>query len=240
MLQMVTDSLRYWVARDARRRLPLRSRDDSRRASRTASTGRRLPRQLPAGPGADAGEADRRAMGYRSRRLSGRSVPARLGGMERQVPRYVRALLEGRRRQGAGLAARVTGVRRHFQPARTQALGERQFHHRARRLHAERPRLLQRQAQRGERRRQSRRALATICPGTAASRARRKIPTSTRCASARSATCSRRCSCRRARRCCLRATSSATPNTATTTPTARTTRPDVARLAGPTPKKTAR
>ena len=38
VLQMVTDSLRYWVDRDARRRLPLRPRHDPRRASPTAST----------------------------------------------------------------------------------------------------------------------------------------------------------------------------------------------------------
>ncbi len=47
---------------------------------------------------------------------------------------------------------------------------------------------------------------------------------STCCASARSATCWRRCCSRRARRCCSPATSSAAPRAATTTPIARTAR----------------
>ena len=52
VLQMVTDSLRYWVQRDARRRVPLRSRHHPRPRGCTAST--RLVAFLdilPAGPG---------------------------------------------------------------------------------------------------------------------------------------------------------------------------------------------
>ena len=45
--------------------------------------------------------------------------------------------------------ARV-GLGRHLQPPRPAALGERQLHHRARRLHAARPGELRRQAQRGQ------------------------------------------------------------------------------------------
>ena len=40
VIQMVTDSLRYWVERDACRRLPLRSRHHPGARSRTASTSR--------------------------------------------------------------------------------------------------------------------------------------------------------------------------------------------------------
>ena len=60
----------------------------------------------------------------------------------------------------AALAPRLCALARRLQPSRPPALGERQLHHRARRLHAERPRQLQRQAQRGERRGQPRRPLA--------------------------------------------------------------------------------
>ena len=99
-----------------------------------------------------------------------------------------------------------------------------QLHHRPRRLHAARPRLLQRQAQRGQPggqpRRHRRQPLVEL-------RRRGRRPTtrrSTRCARASSATSSPRCSSRRARRCCSAATSSAARRTATTTPGARTTR----------------
>ena len=60
----------------------------------------------------------------------------------------------------AALAPRLCGSPDDLQPPRPPALGERQLHHRARRLHAQRPRQLQRQAQRGERRGQPRRPLA--------------------------------------------------------------------------------
>ena len=52
----------------------------------------------------------------------------------------------------------------------------------------------------------------------------RTTPRSTACASGRSRTCWRRCCCREARRCCWRAMSSAARRAATTTPIARTTR----------------
>jgi glycogen operon protein len=40
-------------------------------------------------------KADRRALGYRPGRIPGRSVPAGMGRMERQVSRYGTFLLEG-------------------------------------------------------------------------------------------------------------------------------------------------
>ena len=102
VLQMVTDSLRYWVTEMhvdgfrfdlatilAREALRLRRR-------------RRLPRQLPAGPGAVQRQADRRALGLRPGRLPGQPLPARLGRMERPLPRHRARVLEGRRGPGAG------------------------------------------------------------------------------------------------------------------------------------------
>ena len=121
-------------------------------------------------------------------------------------------------------ASRLTGQLRPLRGRRPPAVREHQLRHRARRLHARRPRLLQREAQRGQRRGRRATARATTARGTRASRAR---PTTPRCSSsarASGATSSRRCSSRRASRCCSAATRSAAPRAATTTPTARTTR----------------
>ena len=99
-----------------------------------------------------------------------------------------------------------------------------QLHHRPRRLHAARPRLLQREAQRGQPRGQPRRHRRQPLLEL---RRRGRRPTtrrSTRCARASSATSSPRCCSPRACRCCSAATSSAAPRAATTTPGARTTR----------------
>jgi isoamylase len=65
----------------------------------------------------------------------------------------------------------------------------------------------------------------TTTPGTAASKARPTTPRSTPCARARSAICWPRCSSRRVCRCCWPATKWGVPRAATTTPTARTTKP---------------
>ena len=56
----------------------------------------RVFRRDPAGSGAGAGQADRRAVGCRRRRLSARQFPAGLGGVERAVSRHGAPLLEGR------------------------------------------------------------------------------------------------------------------------------------------------
>ena len=61
---------------------------------------------------------------------------------------------DGTRRR---LRAQPARLGRHLRPPRPPALGQRQLHHRARRLHAGRPLRLQREAQRGERRGQPRR-----------------------------------------------------------------------------------
>jgi glycogen operon protein len=123
VIQMVTDSLRYWANEmhvDGFR-FDLGARRLSHR-ERLSESGRTRP---DAGPR----QIDRRAVGLRSGRLSGRRIPARLGRVERYVPRYGARLLARRvKRQGAGAAAlRVAG---HVQPPRPQAVGERQLHHR--------------------------------------------------------------------------------------------------------------
>ena len=74
--------------RDARRRLPLRPRLDARPRVLRRRPAVHLLRPGPAGPGDLAGQADRRAVGRRPRRLPGRQLPARVDRVERQVPRH--------------------------------------------------------------------------------------------------------------------------------------------------------
>ena len=118
---------------DACRRLPLRP--DLGPGARPVRLRLRLglPRRRAPGPGAVAGQADRRALGPGRRRLSGRRLPARLVGVERQVPRHHAALLEGRGRTrsrswrpGVTGSADMLAHRRAAGPSAT-----RQLHHRA-------------------------------------------------------------------------------------------------------------
>ena len=118
-------------AGDAGRRLPLRSRHHPRPRAARLRRGRRLPRRLPPGPGAEPGQADRRALGLRTRRLSGRAVPARLGGVERPVSRH-RAGASGRATPGKlpELASRLTASGDIFNKRGRRPWASRQLHHR--------------------------------------------------------------------------------------------------------------
>ena len=89
------------------------------------------------------------------------------------------------------------------------AVREHQLHHRARRLHAARPRLLQREAQRGQRRGQPRRREPQPLVELRRRRADRRSGGPRAARTARCATSWRRCCCRRACRCCSAATRSA-------------------------------
>ena len=136
VLQLVMDSLRYWVDRDARRRLPLRPRLGAGARAARRRPAQRLLRHPAPGPGAVAREADRRALGPRRRRLPGRQLPGRLGRVERQVPRHDAAPLEGRRRHDRRARAAPHRLERPLRPQQPAALREHQLRHRARRLHA--------------------------------------------------------------------------------------------------------
>ena len=95
------------------------SRRRSAREPTTASTAtRRFFDAIAPGPGAVAGQADRRALGPRARRLPGRQLPARLGRVERQVPRQ-RPRASGSGDAGAvgDFARRLPGSRRPLRPA---------------------------------------------------------------------------------------------------------------------------
>ena len=92
-LQLVMDSLRYWV---------LEMHVDGFRFDLASALARELHdvdrlstffEPGPAGPGRLPGQADRRAVGRRRGRLPGRQLPAAVDRMERQVPRHRPGLL---------------------------------------------------------------------------------------------------------------------------------------------------
>ena len=130
VLQMVMDSLRYWVED---------CHVDGFRFDLATSLGREYDNFDPhavffdavaPGSGAVAREDDRRAVGRRAERLSGRQLPARLGGVERPLPRRDALLLEGRFEPAAGLLARRARLRRSLRASGPPPLGERQLRHR--------------------------------------------------------------------------------------------------------------
>ena len=82
VLQMVMDSLRYWVTIVPRRRVSLRSRRDAGPRVRRFRSRRRLLRRTAAGSGPVTGQADRRTMGHRPGRLPTGQSSARLRRME--------------------------------------------------------------------------------------------------------------------------------------------------------------
>jgi isoamylase len=143
--------------RDARRRLPLRPR---------RHPGPRVPRGdklsaffdiIQQDPVISPGQAHRRALGRRRRRLPGRQLPARCGpsGTASTATPCATSGAATRRTLGE-FASRLTGSSDLYEHSgRADRLD--QLHHRPRRLHAARPGVLQREAQRRQRRGQPRR-----------------------------------------------------------------------------------
>ena len=155
-LRLIMDSLRYWVTRVPRRRLPLRPRERAGARALRRGPPERLLRHDPPGPRALAGEADRGAVGRRPRRLPGRQLPRPVVGVERHVPRRHAGLLARPGERGR-LRVALHGLQRPVRVRRPPPVRVDQLHHRPRRLHPARPRLLQREAQRGQPRGQPRR-----------------------------------------------------------------------------------
>ena len=208
--------------RDARRRLPLRPRlDAGPRVLRRRPAGDVL-RARAAGPGGQPGEADRRAVGHRPRRLPGRRLPAAVDRVERRLPRHRARLLA---RRAVPRRVRLAGGRllRPLRAHRPAAGRQHQLRDRARRVHAARPRVLQREAQRGQRRGQQRRREPQPLVQPRRRGADRRPGDPGAALARRSGTSWPRCCSARACRCCCTATSSAAPSRATTTPTPRTT-----------------
>ena len=85
-----------------RRRLPLRPRLGARARVLRGRPSLRVLRHHPPGSDPVAGEADRRAVGRRPRRLPGRELPDPLVGVERHLPRHDARLLA---RRGAARAS---------------------------------------------------------------------------------------------------------------------------------------
>jgi glycogen operon protein len=151
-IQMVCDSLRYWVQEMHVDGFRFDLGHHPRARARRLRHAQRLHEGRDAGPGARRGEADRRAVGLRPRRLPGGRLPAGLGRVERQVPRHGARLLARRSATSTALAPRLVRLAGLLQPPRPPAVGERELHHRARRLHAARHGVVQREAQRRQRR----------------------------------------------------------------------------------------
>ena len=130
-IQLMMDSLRYWVTD---------MHVDGFRFDLASALARELKGRRPARlvlrhhlPGSDpgAGQAHRRTVGSRGRRLPGWQLPARLDGVEWQVPRHGAPILEGRHgiaRRDRNASGRQRGPLRGHPQA---TLGQREFRHRA-------------------------------------------------------------------------------------------------------------
>ena len=97
MLRLIMDSLRYWVEEmhvDGFR-FDLAPAHRAQRPAATSTTAAPFLVGRRAGPGAAAGQADRRALGPRRPRLPGRRLPARLERMERPYRDRVRDFWRG-------------------------------------------------------------------------------------------------------------------------------------------------
>ena len=232
-LQLIMDSLRYWVTE---------MHVDGFRFDLAADAGPRVLRRRPArdllraraaGPGRQPGQADRRAVGRRPRRLPGRQLPAAVDRVERRLPRH-RPRLLARRAVAGRVRLPARRLLRPLRALRPPAVRQHQLRHRPRRLHAARPGVLQREAQRRQRRGQQRRRepQPLLEPRRRGPDRRPRDPRG--CGPASSATSSPPCCSARACRCCCTATRWAAPRTATTTPTPRTPRSPGCTGTGPT------
>ena len=105
VLRLIMDSLRYWVDRVPRRRLPLRPRQRARARALRRRPPVSVLRRHPPGPGAVPGQAHRRAVGRRPGRLPGRQLPRAVDRVERHLPRRDARLLA--RRGGRGRRSRA-------------------------------------------------------------------------------------------------------------------------------------
>ena len=93
VLQMVMDSLRYWVEVCHVDGFRFDLATTLGRGPNGFDRGAAFFAADPAGSGAGRRQADRRAVGHRPRRLSGRRLSARLVGMERSLSPHAAPLL---------------------------------------------------------------------------------------------------------------------------------------------------
>ncbi len=158
------------------RRLPFRSRHHAGPHADRLRPWLGVLHRHPAGSGARQRQADRRALGHRTGRLSGRWLSGRMVGMERSFPPDAAPLL-GRRRLSARRAWLPDDrLRRRVQPRRPQPAFERQPRHRARRFHARRSGQLRTASTTRRTAKTTATARTTTTASTAASRGRPTIP----------------------------------------------------------------
>ncbi len=102
-LRLIMGSLQVLGHRDACRRVPLRPGVHSGPPVPRRGPAVRVLRPGVAGPGRLAGEADRRAMGPRRRRVPGRPLPPAVVGVERPLPGHHPRLLARRTGRSPGV-----------------------------------------------------------------------------------------------------------------------------------------
>ena len=108
-IQLIMDSLRYWVERDARRRLPLRPRAGARARAATRWTGSRRSSTSSSRTRCSRGEAHRRAVGRRAGRLPGRQLPVRWAEWNGKYRDAIRRFWRGDDGVVPELASRLAG-----------------------------------------------------------------------------------------------------------------------------------
>ena len=128
-----------------RRRLPLRPRRHARPRRRRLRPPPPAARRDGRRPGAGRHEADRRAVGRRARRLPRGRLPGPVRGVERRLPRRRARRLARPAARRPTWRARLAGSSDTF-AERPRPARRRQLRHRARRLHAPRPRVLRRRS----------------------------------------------------------------------------------------------
>ena len=175
--------------RDARRRVPVRP---GRRAGPEFHDVDRLSAffdLVQQDPVVTPGQADRRTVGRRRRRLPGRQLPAAVdasGTASTATPSATSGAASPR--HCAEFASRLTGSSDLYEQDSRRPVASINFVTAHDGFTLQRPGLLQRQAQRGQRRGQPGRRETTTGPGTAAPRAPRTTRPSSRCGPGRSAT----------------------------------------------------
>ena len=209
--------------RDARRRLPLRSRPDAGRESGDYTQRAPFFDAVRQDPVLSRGQADRRAVGHRPGGYQLGNFPPRLGRVERRAT-ATRCAASGRATTASSPSLpRGSPARRTSSASRPAAVGQHQFRHRHDGFTLQD--LVSYNSKHNEANGEDNRdGTDNNLQLELRRRGADRRPGSSPCATGRSATCWRRCCCRRACRCCSPATSSAARSAATTTPIARTTR----------------
>ena len=155
-LGLIMDSLRYWVTEMHVDGFRFDLATTLTRQDGDAEMHSAFLDLMPPGPGARAGQDDRRAVGHRG--LPGRRLPGRLVGVERQVPRRRARVLAGAGdvlgdvRRSASSAARTS-----TRPTAARRCRSVNFVTAHDGFTLRRPDLVRREAQRGQRRGQQRR-----------------------------------------------------------------------------------